>query len=97
MGKSDALITVSFIQGFSLAILMRFSMDISPAGIMKNIFPALEPYAVEQTEWVIPVVLLILTLLPFIAIFKIFLKHGIKGIIVYGIIVGITWYIVMSS
>ena len=97
MSKSDALITVSFIQGFSLAILMRFNIDISPAGIMKKFFPALEPYVVEQTEWVIPVVLLILTLLPFIAIFKIFLNHGMKGIIMYGIIAGVTWYIVMSS
>ena len=97
MGKSDVLITASFIQGFSLAILMRFNIDISPAGIMERFFPALEPYVSEQTEWVIPVVLLILTLLPFIAIFKIFLNHGIKGIIVYGIIAGITWYIVMTS
>ncbi len=97
MSKSDALITTAFIQGFSLAILMRFNIDISPAGIMKMIFPSLEPLVIKQTEWIIPVVLWILTLLPIISIFIIIQKHGWKGLAVFGIIAFGTWYIVMSS
>ena len=96
MAKSAGLIPVAVIQGFSLGILMRFNIDITPAGILKIILPALEPLVVEQTAWIIPVVLLALTLLPIIAIIKIAQKHGVLGIVLYVVIAVGTWYIVMS-
>jgi len=97
MSKSDALIITAFLQGFSLAILMRFNIDISPAGILKKIFPALQPLVIEQTAWVIPVVFLLLTLIPIISILLIAKNHGWKGLVVYVIIAFVTWYIVMYS
>lgn len=97
MSKSDALITTAFVQGFSLAILMRFNIDISASGILKMIFPALSPLVVQQTEWVIPVVLWALALIPIISILVIFKNHGWKGLVVYGIIVFVTWFIVIFS
>jgi len=96
MAKSAGLIPVAVIQGFSLGILMRFNIDISPAGILKIILPALEPLVVVQRAWIIPVVLLALTLLPIIAIIKIAQKHGVLGIVLYVVIAVGTWYIVMS-
>lgn len=97
MSKSAGLIPSAVVQGFSLGILMRFNIDITPAGILKMIMPALEPLVIEQTAWVIPVVLLVLTVLPIIAIIKIVQKHGVLGITVYVIIAGIVWYLVMFS
>jgi len=96
MGKSVGLIPTAVIQGLSLGILMRFNVDITPAGILKMIMPTVEPLVVEQTAWVIPVVLLVLTILPIIAIIKIFQKYGILGIIVYAVIAIGTWYLVIS-
>ncbi|ABX13269.1 hypothetical protein [Nitrosopumilus maritimus] len=97
MAKSAGLIPTAVIQGFSLGILMRFNIDITPAGILKMISPALEPLVVEQTAWIIPVVLLVLTILPIIAIIKIFQRFGILGIIVYAVIAIGVWYLVMTS
>lgn len=96
MGKSAGLIPTAVIQGLSLGILMRFNIDITPAGILKMIMPSLEPLVVEQTAWVIPVILLVLTVLPIIAIIKIFQKYGILGVIVYAVIAIGTWYLVIS-
>ena len=96
MAKSAGLIPTAVIQGLSLGILMRFNIDITPAGILKMIFPALEPLVIEQSAWIIPVVLLVLTILPIIAIIKIFQRYGVLGIIVYAIIAIGTWYLVMS-
>ena len=97
MAKSAGLIPTAVIQGLSLGILMRFNIDITPAGIMKMIIPSLEPLMIEQTAWVIPVLLLMLTILPIIAIIKIFQKYGILGIIVYAVIAIGTWYLVMYN
>lgn len=97
MGKSAGLIPTAVIQGLSIGMLMRFNIDITPAGILKMILPALEPLVIEQTAWVIPVVLLVLTILPIIAIIKIFQRFGILGIIAYaGIAIGV-WYLVMTG
>ncbi|GKS67760.1 hypothetical protein YTPLAS73_13070 [Nitrosarchaeum sp.] len=95
MSKRDALITTAFVQGISIAILMRFNIDISPAGILKMIFPALEPLVIEQIKWIIPIFLLILALLPIVSIIVIIQKHGWKGLAVYVIIAFVAWYIVM--
>ena len=96
MSKSAGLIPTAFIQGFSLGILIRFNIDITPVGILKMILPTLEPIMIEQIAWIIPWVLIVLTILPIIAIIKIAQKHGILGIIVYAVIAIGTWYIVMS-
>lgn len=96
MSKSAGLIPTAVIQGFSLGILMRFNIDITPAGILKIVLPTLEPLMIEQTAWMIPIILLVLTILPIIAIIKIAQKHGILGIIVYAVIAIGTWYIVLS-
>jgi len=96
MSKSAGLIPTAVVQGLSLGILMRFNIDITPAGILKMIMPNLEPLMIEQTAWIIPVMLLVLTILPIIAIIKIFQKHGIFGILVYAVIAIGTWYLVVS-
>lgn len=96
MSKSAKLIPTAVIQGFSLGILMRFNIDITPAGILKMILPSLEPLMIEQIAGIIPIVLLTLTILPIIAIIKIFQNHGIFGIILYAGIVIVTLYVVIS-
>ncbi|WP_428324915.1 hypothetical protein [Nitrosopumilus sp.] len=97
MTKTAGLIPVAVIQGFSLGILMRFNIDITPSGILTMILPALEPFMIKQTSWMIPVILLILTILPIVAIIQIFQRYGIVGIIAYAIIAIGTWYLVISS
>lgn len=95
VGKFIGLISAAAIQGISFGILVRYNIDITPAGILKTILPFLDPSLVEQIALPILIVLLILTLLPFIAIIKIFKRFGILGIIAYVIIFIITWLIVM--
>ncbi len=52
MAKSAGLIPTATVQGLSLGILMRFNIDITPAGILKVILPGIRTIS-DRTNYLI--------------------------------------------
>lgn len=77
----------AFANGLFLAIITKTGMDISPAGLGLRIFSALDPYVTEQNVMIFRFAEIGLFILPWLSYVVIFLKFGLRGLIVFTAIV----------
>lgn len=86
-----ALFVPAFMNGLFFAIITRTEIDVSPSGIGLRIFDVLQPYVTEQNVTIFRFAELVLFFLPWISLVVVVFRFGIKGLIVYGIIIGISY------
>ena len=77
----------AFANGLFLAIVTKTGINISPAGIGLRIFAVLQPHVTEENVMILRFAEIVLFILPWLSYVVVFLKFGIKGLIVFTIIV----------
>ena len=77
----------AFANGLFLAIITKTGIDISPAGIGLRIFSSLQPYVTEQNVMILRFAEIVLFILPWLSYVIVFLKFGVKGLVVFTVIV----------
>ena len=77
----------AFANGLFLAIITKTGIDISPAGIGLRIFTSLQPYVTEENVMILRFAEIVLFVLPWLSYVIVFLKFGVKGLIVFTVIV----------
>lgn len=90
-----ALFFPAIINGLFLAIVTRTGIDISPTGIGLMIFGVLQPYVNEQNILIFRIVEFILFFLPWISLVIVVIRFGVKGLIIYGIIIMVSYGLVL--
>ena len=90
-----ALFIPAIINGLFLAIVTKTGIDISPTGIGLMIFGILQPYVNEQNVTIFRVVEFTLFFLPWISLVIVVIRFGVKGLIVYGVIVLASFVIIL--
>lgn len=82
-----ALFLPAFASGLFLAIVTKTGIDISPAGLGLRIFSVLQPYVTEQNVMIFRFAEIILFILPWLSYVVVFVKFGVKGLIVFTVII----------
>lgn len=77
--------------GLFLVIATKTGIDFSPSGIGLMIFDIFQPFVNEQNVFVFRSVEVILLLFPWISYVIVVIKFGVKGLIVFGIILLVSY------
>ena len=85
----------AIVNGLFFAIITKTGIDVSPSGIGLMIFKTLQPYVTEQNVIIFRFMELLLFFLPWISLIVIVVRFGIKGLIVYGIMVALSYVIIL--
>ena len=72
--------------GLFLAIATKTGIDFSPSGIGLMIFHVFQPFVNEQNISIFRTVEITLLLLPWVSYVVVVIKFGVKGLIVFGVI-----------
>lgn len=88
-----ALFLPSVFNGLFLAIATKTSIDFSPSGIGLIIFDIFQPFVNEHNVSLFRSVEIILLLLPWISYVLVVIKFGIKGLVIFGIILLVSYVI----
>jgi hypothetical protein len=86
-----ALFLPAGFNGLFLAIATKTGIDFSPSGVGLMIFYFFQPFVNEQNVSIFRSVEIILLLLPWISYVIIVIKFGVKGFVVFGIIILVSY------
>ncbi|NJK77913.1 MAG: hypothetical protein HC944_02940 [Nanoarchaeota archaeon] len=81
-----ALFIPAILNGLFLAIATKTGIDFSPSGIGLIIFDVFQPFVSEPNVMFFRGIEIILLLLPWISYVLVVIKFGIRGLVVFGII-----------
>lgn len=93
---AHGLFIPAIFNGLFLAIMTKTGIDVSPAGIGVIIFDFLQPYVNEQNVTIFRYSEIILFFLPWVSFVIIVIRFGLKGLIAYGAIIVISYFLILS-